>query len=60
MYLCCSIGKWWKRRKDLLYGELMDGFQCCHNFFGNFQITRLCYPNFLATKNTNKIQITIS
>ena len=20
------IGKWWQRRKDLLYGELMDGF----------------------------------
>ena len=26
--------------------------QCCHNFFGNFQITRLCYPNFLATTTT--------
>ena len=25
--------------------------QCSHNFFGNFQITRLCYPIFLATKN---------
>ena len=20
------IGRWWQRRKDLLYGELMDGF----------------------------------
>ena len=20
------IGKWWQRRKNLLYGELMDGF----------------------------------
>ena len=20
------LGKWWQRRKDLLYGELMDGF----------------------------------
>ena len=27
--------------------------QCCHNIFGNFQITRLCYPKFLATKNPN-------
>ena len=22
------IGKWWQRRKDLLYGKLMDGFWC--------------------------------
>ena len=27
--------------------------QCCHKFFGNFQITHLCYPNILATKNPN-------
>ena len=36
----------------------------CHSvaifFFFNFQITHLCYPNFLATKNPNKIQTTIS
>ena len=25
-------------------------YQCCHNFFGTFQITRLCYPNFLQQK----------
>ena len=34
--------------------------QCCHNFFGNFLIARLCYPKILATKNPNKIQTTIS
>ena len=45
--------------KLLIGYEIMD-FQCCHNFFGNLQITRLCYPNFLAIKNPNKIQRTIS
>ena len=29
-------------------------------FFCNFQITRLCYPIFLATTNPNKFQTTFS